>query len=499
MGKLVHIRRVFQLFFLFLFVYILWPTAYPLTGILPPETFLKINPLLMAMTALSGGVVLVGLSAALAMVVLTLLFGRFFCGWVCPLGTLLDITARLMKRDRWDRSLRTGRMRLIKFWVLFLVLIAGIAGIQAAWVLDPMVITARFVSLNLIPAATQALDNAFVFAMTTLDMREALIGVYRWLKESFLGTHPHFFSHAGVPMFFFTLILGSVALAPRFWCRCVCPLGACYALVAKAAWMRRFIDVCKHCTLCIPRCRMAAIRDDMTYDKRECILCMDCVYDCPQHGTRFGIIPLIREKKPEQKTGISRRSFLFLLTLPIIALSRRVFAGAPAPAGVIRPPGASNEEAFLDQCVRCGNCMKVCVTNGLQPLMLEEGLEGLWTPRLVPEIGYCAYQCTLCGQVCPTAAIPRLTVEEKRRTPLGLAVVDRAICIPWAYGQECLICEEHCPVAEKAIKVVERRTPSGAVVGAPLVDPALCIGCGLCQNKCPSRPDRAIRVHPHCA
>jgi len=503
MKKLVRIRRVFQLFFLVLFIYILWSTTYPLTGLLPPETFFKINPIVMVMTALSGRIMLAGLSAGLAMIVLTLLFGRFFCGWVCPLGTMIDITARLARRDRWGRSMRTGKARLIKFGILFLVFIAGLAGIQAAWVLDPMVIMARFVSLNLIPAATQALDSVFVFAMTTLGMRETLIDAYRWLKESFLGIQPHFFAHAGGLFLFFALIIGSSALAPRFWCRCVCPLGALYALAAKAAWMRRLVDICRHCTLCIPRCRMGAIREDMTYDKGECILCMDCVYDCPQHATRFGIVPRLREKEPEHRTGISRRSFLLLLGLSLAALGRRVFAaasppaGTPAGSGIIRPPGASGEEAFLDRCVRCGNCMKVCPTNGLQPLMLEEGLEGLWTPRLVPEIGYCEYLCTLCGEVCPTGALRRLDVEQKKRTRLGLAVVDRSLCIAWAHGQECLVCEEHCPVAEKAIKVVEHRGPSGVVVGAPVVDPNLCVGCGICQNKCPSRPDRAIRVFPY--
>ncbi len=496
MNRLVRLRRFSQILCLVLFVYILWSTTYPLSGLLPPETFFKINPLVMVMTALSGRVGLVGLSAALVLVFLTLVFGRFFCGWVCPLGTMLDVTARLVRRDRWRRSLRTGRMRFIKFGVLFFVFVAALAGIQAAWVLDPMVIMARFVSLNLIPAATRTLDGAFVFAMTTLGLREVLIDAYRWLRESFLGIQVPFFAHAVVILLFFALILSSVALAPRFWCRCVCPLGALYALAAKAAWMRRLVDICKHCTLCIPRCRMGAIREDMTYDKGECILCMDCVYDCPQHGTRFGIIARLPERRTESGPGISRRNFLFLLALPLATLGRRVFAGTPARAGVIRPPGALDEEVFLDRCVRCGNCMKVCITNGLQPLMFEEGLEGLWTPRLVPEIGYCEYQCTLCGQVCPTGAIPRLGVEEKKRTRLGLAVVDRSLCISWAHGQECLVCEEHCPVAEKAIKVTERRTPSGAVVGAPVVDPELCVGCGICQNKCPARPDRAIRVQP---
>jgi len=496
MKRLVRIRRLSQLIFLVLFICILWSTAYPLTGLLPPETFFKINPLIMLMTALSGRVVLAGLGAASAMLVLTLLFGRFFCGWVCPLGTMIDIAARLVRRDRWVRNLQTGRLRLIKFGVLFLVFVLALAGIQAAWVLDPMVITARFVSLNLVPAVTKGMDGVFIFAMTTLGLREVLIDSYRWLKESFLGIHPRFFAHAGVLFLFFVSVLASVALAPRFWCRCVCPLGALYALAAKAAWMRRLVDICRHCTLCIARCRMGAIRQDMTYDKGECILCMDCIYDCPQHGTRFGFIARRQEKRSEPKEGISRKDFLWLLGFPLAVLGRRVFAGTAAPAGVVRPPGASDEEAFLDRCVRCGNCMKVCPTNALQPLMLEEGVEGLWTPRLVPEIGYCEHLCTLCGEVCPTGALPRMDVEQKKRTRLGLAAVDRSLCIAWAHGQECFVCEEHCPVAEKAIKVVRHQTPSGVVVGAPAVDPTLCVGCGICQNKCPVRPDRAIRVHP---
>jgi polyferredoxin/formate hydrogenlyase subunit 6/NADH:ubiquinone oxidoreductase subunit I len=496
MNRLIRLRRLSQLLFLVLFVDIIWSTTYPLTGPLSPEILFKINPLVMVMTAISARVGLAGLSAALVMIVLTLIFGRFFCGWVCPLGTMIDITARLSRRRHWFWSVPTRKARLFKFGVLFLIFCAAALGIQVVWVLDPMVIMARFVSLNLIPAVTHAVDSVFVFAMTALGLRDVLIDVYRGLKASVLGIQVRFFAHAGFLLAFFVFILGSVALARRFWCRCVCPLGALYALVARAAWMRRLVDVCKHCTLCVSRCRMGAIGKDMSYDKGECILCMDCIYDCPQHATRFGVIARRHDPPPQKGAGISRRNFLFLLALPLIAVSRKAFGAPSAWPGVIRPPGSGREEKFLDRCVRCGNCMKVCITNGLQPLMFEEGLEGVWTPQLVPEVGYCEYQCTLCGQVCPTAAIPRLGLEEKKRTRLGLAVINPSICIPWAYGQECLVCQEHCPIAEKAIKIEPQRTASGAVVGAPVVDPSLCVGCGICQNKCPVRPDRAIRVHP---
>jgi len=499
MRQLVRIRHLVQISFLVLFVYILWSSTHPLTGALPSGTFFKADPLIMVMTALSERVWLPGLGVAFAMLGLTLLFGRFFCGWVCPLGTMMDITSRILRRDRWERRVSTRRLRYFKFGILSVVFLAALAGIQVAWVLDPMVITGRFVSLNLIPAVTKGIDSAFVFAMTTLGARDTLIDVYRWLNESLLGVQVHFFANAGAILVFFIGILATVALSPRFWCRCVCPLGAFYALFAKAACVRRLVDICKHCTLCINRCRMGAIEGVAKFDKGECILCMDCVYDCPYHGTRFGIVARIKAKPTDPgaaKPGLSRRSFLWLLGIPLVALGRRALADKGAEAGVIRPPASLPETEFLDRCVRCGNCMKVCVTNGLQPLMLEEGPEGLWTPRLVPEIGYCEHQCTLCGEVCPTGAIRRLGVEEKKRTRLGLAVVDRSVCISWAHGKECLVCEEHCPVAEKAIKVERHLGAAGVVVGAPVVDPNLCVGCGICQNKCPARPDRAIRVAP---
>ncbi len=139
--------------------------------------------------------------------------------------------------------------------------------------------------------------------------------------------------------------------------------------------------------------------------------------------------------------------------------------------------------------------MKVCVTNGLQPTLLEAGVQGLWTPQLVPEIGYCEYNCNLCGQACPTQAIAQLPLEKKKIVKLGRAEIDKTKCLAWAKHEECLVCEEHCPIPDKAIKVFEDNV-DGAVVLKPVVDNDLCIGCGICQSTCPARPDRAIVVNP---
>jgi MauM/NapG family ferredoxin protein len=165
-----------------------------------------------------------------------------------------------------------------------------------------------------------------------------------------------------------------------------------------------------------------------------------------------------------------------------------------ADPSVIRPPGSLNEEEFLSRCVKCGECMKVCITNGLQPALFESGLEGIWSPRLIPRIGYCEYRCTLCGQVCPSGAIQRLSLEQKTQTKIGLAMIDKGRCLPYAHNTPCIVCEEVCPTPEKAIwlkeAVVHDREGNPVSVKQPHVDLHLCIGCGICEAKCPvgSRP-----------
>ncbi|HID75889.1 MAG TPA: 4Fe-4S dicluster domain-containing protein, partial [Planctomycetaceae bacterium] len=156
------------------------------------------------------------------------------------------------------------------------------------------------------------------------------------------------------------------------------------------------------------------------------------------------------------------------------------------------------EREFLQRCTGCGLCMRICPTGALQPAVGEAGLEGLWTPRLVPQIGYCDYECNLCGQVCPSQAIELLSVEAKQATKIGLAAFDKTRCLPYAYGRECIVCEEHCPVPDKAIYTVEVEVVdhegNRKVIGQPRVDPERCIGCGICENKCVFRDRPAIRV-----
>ena len=165
---------------------------------------------------------------------------------------------------------------------------------------------------------------------------------------------------------------------------------------------------------------------------------------------------------------------------------------------LIRPPGARPEREFLQHCIQCGLCMKSCPTGVLQPAWHEAGLEGIWTPVFNARIGYCEYECNLCGQVCPTQAIVPLPLAEKKQVKVGLAAIDPSRCLPYAYGRECIVCEEHCPIPTKAIYFVEAEVPlregGTKVLKQPRVDPDLCTGCGICETRCPFHDRPAIRI-----
>jgi ferredoxin len=185
------------------------------------------------------------------------------------------------------------------------------------------------------------------------------------------------------------------------------------------------------------------------------------------------------------------------IAAPALVHAARLGRPAEADPQLLRPPGAGKERDFLALCVRCGHCLKVCPTNGLQPAMLKGGIEGLFAPYLVMSRGYCEYNCTLCGQVCPTGALPVLSMQEKHETVIGKAFFDLDRCLPWAEYEECICCEEHCPIPEKAIHfdTVQVRSNTGELVTLqrPRVIYDDCIGCGICENKCPVSPP-AIHV-----
>jgi ferredoxin len=227
--------------------------------------------------------------------------------------------------------------------------------------------------------------------------------------------------------------------------------------------------------------------------KEECFSCLSCVHACPTGTVTFSF-GLHTEKTP----FMERRVFLGGIVSGFAAARLLRFRDPAQDSRLLRPPGVKSEAVFLKQCVRCGECMKVCLRSALYPALAQAGIEGLYTPVLIPRLGYCEYNCTLCGQVCPTGAIPDLPVAEKKRAVIGKAVFDKNHCIPFARRTDCIVCEEHCPIPQKAIRseIVAMTGFDGVVrqVKAPYVVEELCNGCGICEKVCPLEGKAGIEV-----
>jgi ferredoxin len=230
----------------------------------------------------------------------------------------------------------------------------------------------------------------------------------------------------------------------------------------------------------------------------ECTVCLDCMANCKPGD--IGFRPSLKPAKREE-FDLSRRGALGALVtgaagMLLLGTDLRLRQENPWR---IRPPGVTDDDKFLSTCIRCSQCMKICPTTALQPALTEAGLEGIWTPLVVPRVGYCDYGCTACGQVCPSGAIPLLLLEEKRQAVIGKASIDRNRCLPWASGVPCIVCEEMCPTPQKSIRLEEAMVADSSGQTVTVLRPSvlrdLCIGCGICEHYCPLEGNAAIRVY----
>jgi MauM/NapG family ferredoxin protein len=432
---------------------------------------------------------------ALLVLAATALLGRFFCGWVCPLGTTLDGCGSLLGRGR--KPLRLG-WRRVKYLLLLALVVAALLGVQWFGLFDPLAIFLRTLTLALYPAYNLAANALFDVAwQQPLPLiSPALNSVYPFWRDHLMAFHQPVFTLSLFTLLVFLGIAVLERIERRFWCKNLCPLGALLGLCSGAALVRRRPGgLCADCQQCSSDCRMDAVAAD-GLRKGECILCFDCADYCPDARVQFGWA-----SRPPRDAGVdlSRRGVVGalaagVLLAPVVRIAPAAERDNPF---LIRPPGAVEEREFLRRCIRCGECMKVCIGSALHPAFHQAGASGLWTPLLMARLGYCEYNCTLCGQVCPTGAIKRLPVAEKRKVVIGLAVFDKNRCLPYARGEECLVCEEHCPTGEKAIVFEEREvTFQGHTrrLKVPTVVSKRCIGCGICETKCPLDGTSAIRI-----
>ncbi|MCD6287501.1 MAG: 4Fe-4S binding protein [Candidatus Hydrogenedentes bacterium] len=507
--RLRTVRRIVQTFCLILFVFLVVKTSTPLSSRVPVDLFMRSSLLaalssMVASRTLIGGFVVAGVVAVAA-----ILLGRVFCGWICPLGTTIDCTDKLLAAARKARSRQPNRERRAKihrtkYILLIVALTSAIFGVQIAGWFDPLSIATRTYGMVVYPFINFWIDAGLGAMFNIPIVGDWALAVDERIRPGLLMLEQPVFAYQWLTLLVFASIAALGLIERRYWCRHICPLGAIHDLIGRKALLRRYVkDGCTHCNKCVRECKMNAIDEGGELTRQtECIECFACTDVCPVHVStfRFAASPLPRTASGTDlgRRGLLTSVFAGLVTVP---LARLGFKSNRPDIPVLRPPGVTDETEFLAKCVRCGQCMKVCLTNGLHPTLDESGLAGIFTPRLIPRVGYCEYNCTLCGQVCPSGAIPKLSKEEKHKQIIGTAVFDRNRCIPWAENRPCLVCEEHCPLPDKAIilkkeTVVDPITGETRTIDRPYVDADKCVGCGICENKCPLEGESAVRVGP---
>ncbi|MBI3591998.1 MAG: 4Fe-4S binding protein [Nitrospirae bacterium] len=463
-----NIRRISQGIFLPVFLFLFLQTEAKGRDELgyPVKLFLDFDPLIFITTIFSAHSVAKAFYFSAIVIVATIVMGRVFCGWVCPLGTLNNIVGSLRKgrandtRKDWHR---------VKYYVLISLLVSSAFTLQFAGIMDPISLLIRSFSLSIYPVFNSITRVVFdtIYSSDFKGVVNVSEAVYSVLKKSLLS---------------FQQPLYNLGVLSRF-----------------SLLKRSVSEGCNSCGACASVCQGNAAPDRKEeWKDAECYYCWNCDDICPKNAVSFGF----GEKKTAAAMDLGRRRVITSMlagaaAVPMLRTTPLSKAGVSNPR-LIRPPGSLGEREFLKRCVKCGECMKVCITNGLQPTLLEAGLEGIWSPLLVPGIGYCEYRCTLCGQVCPTGAIKRLELKDKAKVSIGTAMIDKGRCLPHSHATPCIVCEEVCPTPKKAIwfdKVrVKDRKGKEIVVMQPRVDLELCIGCGICEAKCPVLGKPAIYV-----
>ena len=476
------------------------------------------DPLIAFSNALATHALYRGLIVSLFILLPTIVLGRFFCGWICPLGSIHHFFGQLRSDSkRGKRLIESNRYKpwqSSKFFILIAVLLAAFCGTGLVGWFDPFSLLVRSFGLSILPAVNYA-ANVLLNHMEQSHihlLQLAGSGLHASFSATFLNfKQPHFRLGLLLGVILIALIAANLRIT-RFWCRALCPLGALLGMASRWSIFGLHKDpaTCDQCNRCLMHCQGGDNPiGDAPWHKAECHMCMNCVDACPHHSLRF---KFFRNESEIVGPSLGRRKALVGIAAGVAAiplLRAETTLGKSRNEHLIRPPSALEETDFLARCIRCGECMKICPNNALQPTLTEAGLEGLWTPVLTPRIGYCEPSCVLCSEVCPTGAIWKITPQQKgwvvgtnqdqqKPVRLGTAFYDRGRCLPWAVATDCIVCEEWCPVSPKAIFLQDAQVvdADGIVktVKQPHIDPSRCVGCGACEYACPLQEHPAVYV-----
>lgn len=434
---------------------------------------------------------LLSLSAGMLafLVILTLLFGRVYCSTICPMGIYQDVVRRISlffgkkKRQHYSQA-----KTILRWAVVAVVGISFFCGLNIALaLLDPYSAYGRM--------AVHLFKPLYLWGNNLLESVFAQFHNYRFYRVDASLIALSSFATALVTM----LLIGYLAWKHgRTWCNTLCPVGTVLGFLSHFALFKVRIDLdkCNHCGLCATKCKASCINSpEQAIDYTRCVGCFDCLNVCKQHALVYKPYSTLSK----QDSDASKRRFLMMGFITAATAPKMMAQAKAAVAALggrraykkenpITPPGAISQEHFQHHCTSCHLCVSKCPSHVLKPAFMEYGLEGIMQPTVNFDKGFCNFDCTVCGDICPNAAIKPLTVKQKHLTQMGYVVFIEENCIVNTDGTSCGACSEHCPT--QAIAMVPYK--DGLTI--PHLNTDTCVGCGGCEYVCPARPFKAVHI-----
>lgn len=438
----------------------------------------------------------------LGLVVATLIFGRLYCSVICPLGIMQDGFAwlgRKSRKNRYSYSAPKTVLRYVMLGVMIAAIVAGVGVLVA--LLAPYSAYGRIAQSLLAPVWQWG--NNLLASWAEAHESYAFYTVDVWLRGGITLA-------VAVATF---VVLGFLSWRNgRTYCNTICPVGTVLGFLSKFSLLKPVIDTskCNSCGLCARNCKAACINSkEHAIDYSRCVTCFDCIGKCHKgaisykRNTRSKVSPATAAV--EKEVDNSRRNFLAvtatMATAAAVHAQEKTVDGGlavitdkkiPARKTKIVPPGARGIRNLTSHCTACQLCVSACPNGVLRP---STDLDSLMQPESSYERGYCRPECTRCSEVCPAGAIRPITVADKSSIQIGHAVWVKENCLPLTEGVRCGNCARHCPVG--AITMVPSDKEDKHSPWIPVVNTERCIGCGACENLCPSRPFSAIYVEGH--
>ncbi len=412
-----------------------------------------------------------------ALVVLTLVFGRIYCSIICPLGVFQDVLARFRrKKNKYSYS---KEVRWLRYPVLGLFIIALVTGVGAFFqLLAPYSAYGRIATMIFQPV--WKFGNNILATIAERADSYAFYSVDTWMRSM-----PVFVIAAVTLVVLFVLAWRG----GRTYCNTICPVGTFLSFFARFSWLKIHFDEekCKNCSLCSKNCKAACIDyKTHTVDYSRCVVCGNCIASC-----KFG--------------ALKYTSFLLasaLVTTAAIAQKKeKLMDGglaeiedkvAPERQTPLTPPGSLSFDHFAQHCTGCQLCVSECPNQVLRP---SSDLMHLMLPVMSYEHGYCRPECTRCSEVCPAGAIKLIDQDVKTSVQIGHAVFIQKNCVAITDKVECGNCARHCPSGAIEMVMLDENDEESPTI--PAINESACIGCGACEYVCPARPFSAIYVEGH--